>query len=521
MLLSSGLVGYVGSLLLSILLARRLGQAGFGAWVVAFALAQTLATLGLVGADWILMRQGSHYQGTGDIERLRKTIHLALLFVGASLGTLGIVLVLLAPTLGTKVFHDPSVIPMLRVAALLGPLNGAGQIMLYATQAFRTVRDLAVVRNLVQPVVRLGAAAVAMAIVPTPLSAMWGSVGAELVLAATATYRLNRRIPLFGPTKPVAAGPLMRFALPVWGSRVLETVRAQLFPVLLGSLTAFAASAAFVASRRLVVAPTAIIAAMNQVYSPQASFLFLEHRMSELAVLIKSLAKWSFTLAFPLFCAAVAFPKEILSVFGSSFRSASTALVILSIGMLFQFATGPVTTTLIVMGKSKWAFWDYVAVVTIEVSLGVALIPRYGLAGAATARAVGTGVNNLIPMAQVWLHLHIHPYRRDFWKPIAAGLIATAVALVVVRASGIGTGIQAGGVGVGVLGMVYLAVFVAFGLSPEDRTALATLRASTRRRGRPSTASTTHTPMEEAAEVLEADESADGSLSPLVDEPGG
>jgi hypothetical protein len=130
-------------------------------------------------------------------------------------------------------------------------------------------------------------------------------------------------------------------------------------------------------------------------------------------------------------------------------------------------------------------------------------------------------VNNLIPMAQVWLHLHIHPYRRDFWKPIAAGLIATAVALVVVRASGIGTGIQAGGVGVGVLGLVYLAVFVAFGLSPEDRTALATLRASTRRRGRPSSASTTHTPMEEAAEVLEADESADGSLSPLVDEPGG
>jgi len=151
-----------------------------------------------------------------------------------------------------------------------------------------------------------------------------------------------------------------------------------------------------------------------------------------------------------------------------------------------------------------------VAVVALEVGIGILLISRFGLVGAAVARAAGTAVNNLLPMAQVWRHLKIHPYRRDFWKPVAAGGTATAAAVAAVRFTGVGNGIVAGVVGLGVLGVVYLAIFVGLGLSVEDRTALATLRSSARRAARPSTRRSVPGPGE-----------SDVSLSPLVDEPGG
>jgi O-antigen/teichoic acid export membrane protein len=475
MLLSSGVVGYAGALALNILLARKLGPAGFGAWVVAFGLGQTLATLGLMGADWILFRQGSYYHGVGDMARLRSTIHLALALCGCALGILGLILFFLAPTLGRSVFHDTGIVPLLRLAALVGPMIGLGQIMLFGTQAFKTVRDLAFVRNILQPLVRLGCVGIAIVISSTPFSAFVAILVAEVVLGGVATWRLHRRIPLLGPTAPIERGELIRFALPIWGSKAVETARGQLFPVLLGSLAALSASAVFVASRRIVVAPAAIIAALNQVYSPQASALFLQGRRAELQVLMKSLAKWSFALAFPLFCLTVAFPKEILSAFGAGFKSASTPLIVLSVAMAFQFSSGPVTTTLVIIGKSRLAFVDYVLVLAIEIGLGFALIPRYGVLGAAIGRAVGTALNNLVPMLQVWRIARLHPYRLDFWKPAVAGVVAAISARLAVTTLGLGVGVGTAVVAGGIIGVLYFALMLVFRLSTDDRAAIDTL----------------------------------------------
>jgi O-antigen/teichoic acid export membrane protein len=486
LLLSSGLIGYVGAFALNVLLARQLGVAGFGAWVVAWGIGLTVSTLGLVGADWILLRQGSYYHGVGDTARLRKTIHLALALSGGALTVLGLTLLALAPVIAHRAFHSDAIVPLLRVAAVLGPMTGFAQIMLYGTQAFKTVRDLALVRNLLQPFIRLLAVAVAVLVVRSPLSAMVGMLVAETLLAAVATQRLNRRISLFGATEKIDSMAQVKFALPVWGSKMIETTRAQLFPVLLGSLAAFSASAVFVAARRVVVAPSAVIAAMNQVYSPQASNLFLQGRKEELAVLFKSMGKWSFALAFPLFCLTVAFPKEVLSVFGGAFRSASGPLIVLSVGMLFNFVTGPVTTSLILIGKSRLALADYVVVLGVEVGLAFILIPRYGVLGAAIARLVGTALNNLIPLLQVWATTKLHPYRLDYWKPAVAGIVAAGVARLGLSVVGLGSGPPAAAAAAGLVGVTYCGLILLFGLSAEDRAALDALlgraRLSARRR---------------------------------------
>lgn len=475
LLLSSGVVGYAGAFALNVLLGRALGKSGLGAWAIAYAATQASATLGLLGANWILVRQGSYYHGIGDLPRLRRTIHLTLLLAGGALLLISGALLVLAPLLDERFFEGSSLVPLLRLAAVAIPIVGLGQVMLFATQAFKDMRAVALVKNILQPTIRVVTAVIALLIVTTPVSAFAGLVAGEIVVTIAATLALQRRLPIFGPTERIERRELIRFAFPAWGTKVVETSRAQLFPVLLGSLASLSQTGAYVTSKRISLAPSAINVALNQVYSPMAGNLYLQNRREELATLFKSMGKWSFTLAFPLFCLQVMFPKEILSIFGSDFRDASSALVVLAFSVLCIFGTGPVTTTLILTGRSRLAFLDYVAVVATEIVFGVWLIPLFGVLGAAVATLIGTALNNILPLWQVWSATKLHPYRLDYWKPIAAGIASVGVARAVIAVIGVGTGVAAAAVAVVVVGVVYLALLLLLGLGPEDRAAISAL----------------------------------------------
>jgi O-antigen/teichoic acid export membrane protein len=485
LLLSTGAFGYLGALALNVVLARALGPAGFGAWVVAWGLGLTLASLGLIGADWVLLRQGSYYEGIGDTARLRKTLQFALILSGSALAILTVGLVVAAPFLARSVFHQPSLTPLFRLAALMGPVSGVGQVLLAGTQSFKTVKDLALVRNVVQPIVRLVLVSAALVGFDSAVAALAGALVAEVLLTATAALRLHRRIPLLGPTAPVEVGRLVRFGLPAWGSRLAEVLRIQAMPLLVASLASISGAAVFAAARRVVAAPSAVIASMNQVYAPQASNLYLQDRRAELAGLFKGMGKWSFAMGFPMFCLMVAFPEQLLSVFGDEFAGHSTALVVMAVGALFQLGTGPVTTTLMVLGRSGLALFDYLLVIALQMGLAVLLIPRYGVLGGAVARAAGTVLNNVVPLAQVWFLLRIHPYRLDYWKPAAAAVAATILARVTFGTGLLGNGFAAAaGAGV-ILAAAFLALLVLLGLSADDRAAIDALLRRTGAVGRP------------------------------------
>ncbi len=462
-------MSYAGWFLLNVLLARSLEPEGFGSWAIAFSVAQLLSTIGLLGADWIVMRQGSYFHGIGDLSRLRRTIHVALRLAGTSLLVLGAALFIGAEEIASGVFHEPSMTPLLRLTGVIVPVIGVRQVFVYGTQAFKRMKDAAINRNILQPLLRLVFVSTALLIDPSPVSAFTGLLIAEIVLAVAAAWVLNRRIPLLGTIGDVNARELIGTALPAWGSRLAGQARSQIFPILLGAFSTISDSGVFVAASRVAIAPGAIVNTMNQVYIPLASDLYLQDRRNEFAAVFKGTAKWSFVLGLPLFVLMVAFPRELMSLFGANFASGSTALVVLAVGVLFQFGTGPVTFTLIVIGRPKLALLDYVLVVILEVILGLLLIPSFGVLGAATAGAAGTTLNNLLPLAQVWKIMGITPYRLDFWKPVAAAVTAGIVAKIAVAAASPSKDLAAAVLAVATTGVVYLAMIIALRLDEHDR----------------------------------------------------
>jgi O-antigen/teichoic acid export membrane protein len=160
-----------------------------------------------------------------------------------------------------------------------------------------------------------------------------------------------------------------------------------------------------------------------------------------------------------------------MALFGTGFEGGSAVLVVLAIGILFQFGTGPVTVTLIVIGRPRLALLDYLLVVVVEFTLGMLLIPPLGALGAAFAATAGTMMNNILPLAQVWRILRITPYRADFWKPAVAAAAAWIVAEVTVAT--IDPARVVGGiVAITITAVTYLAVVLLLRLDVQDRAML-------------------------------------------------
>ena len=164
LLISSGVIGYAGAFALAVLIARAFGKEDFGLWVVAYSLGQLLSVVGQLGADWLVMRQGSFYQGTGDVERFRRTIHLALLLSSIGLLIVAVGLFVLANTIADDVMHAPALAPLLRLTALVVPIVGIRQVLVYSTQAFKDMKDAALVRNILQPAMALVFVAVSVVV---------------------------------------------------------------------------------------------------------------------------------------------------------------------------------------------------------------------------------------------------------------------------------------------------------------------------------------------------------------------
>lgn len=485
LLVSSGVVAYAGAFLLAVVVARSFGKTPFGLWALAVSVGQLLSIVGLFGADWIVMRQGSYFQGIGDEPRFRRTIHVALAVAGIGSVVLGLGLFVTAGTLAEEVFHDPDLTPLLRLTAVMGPIVAVRQVLVYATQAFKDMKDAALIRNVLQPALRLGFVAVAIVASDDLVVAYGGLVLAEVALLAIALVVVQRRIALRGPVGDVPAGGLLRFALPAWGSRLAGQSRGQVMPVLLGSLATISTTAVYTASSRISGALTAVVNSLNQVYTAIGSDLYLQGRREEFASVYRSATKWTFTLGAPLLALMLAFPGELLSFFGSGFRSGEDALMILAIGLLFHFGTGPVTVTLIIVGRSTLALIDYVVVIAVEIGLALWLIPRYGLIGGAIAKAVGTATNNVVPLIQVWMRERVLPYRLDFWKPAVAAVSAALVARIVVEVLPVGDAVIAATTAAITIGLVYVPLVLVLGLNDEDKAALQALTVRRRRREAP------------------------------------
>jgi O-antigen/teichoic acid export membrane protein len=491
------LVGAVATGLLHfallVVVTRGLRAEGTGAFYEAVALFLILSSAAALGADVGLSRMVPRYRALGRARDLRRGLAVSLWPVAAAGSLLGAASFVWAPELADLFVRrgDPArLAELLGVFALFVPVSALSLAVFAATRGFATIRPTVYLDKLVRPALQpllvlaavlagAGGTAVALAYLGPYLPVLAAALVWLAVLLGRAERQAEGAAPP-APARPVGAllAEFWRFTGPRGLAAVFQTTSLWLNTLLIGALRSTKEAGVYAASSRYLAMAAMAAVAIRQVLAPKLSELLARRSTGRAAAAYQTTTSWMVALNWPIYLALIAFGPALLEVLGADFAGGEVVLVVLSATMLVATAAGPVDVVLLMGGRSAWNLANTVAALAANLACNFALTPRFGLAGAAVAFAAGILVNNLLPLAQVWRSMGLHPFGPG--TGVAAALAAVSFGLVGLAVRALAGPTLAGFAVYAVLGCgLYAALLWRF----RDRLEWAALRGSLRRPG--------------------------------------
>jgi O-antigen/teichoic acid export membrane protein len=287
--------------------------------------------------------------------------------------------------------------------------------------------------------------------------------------------RLIRTIPRHSEREPGLERKLLSFSAPLLLTNVVSYLNGRTELFVLGIFLAADMAGIYNAAVRLAGLGLIVLTAFNAIFSPVISDLHNRGEFERLSTLFKLVTRWMLAAAMPIFLVQMLFAPQIMSLFGPEFVAGALTLQVLSVGQVFNIATGGVGVMLIMSGYSHIAFFNSVVTVVLALALDFWLVPRYGLMGAAIAGAVVIVLTNLARLGEVWVLMRAHPFSRAFLKPLVAALPALAAGLAWRQWLPLNSFLHLA-LACLVVGGVYLLALLLLGLDRGDRVMIEALR---------------------------------------------
>jgi O-antigen/teichoic acid export membrane protein len=248
-------------------------------------------------------------------------------------------------------------------------------------------------------------------------------VAVALVVALTlVAFRLRKNSALLpdvvGDEIPMSLGEhassFWRFAAPRSIEGILLVFITGFDIVLVGALADASTAATYTIANRYSALAIFGLQAMLLAIPTRISDLMHQGLVDQARHLYRVATWWTIGLCWPPAIALAIFAPVFMSVFGRDYRSGSTALVIMSFGVLATSVTGPSGVVLLMSGKSSANLVCTLVAIGLNVPLNLILIPRFGASGGAVAWTVSMIATNVMQMLYLWLMFRMHFFGREF-----------------------------------------------------------------------------------------------------------
>lgn len=383
----------------SVALARMLGADGLGLYATAMALVTVLSLLAEAGLSRLLVREIAGNRHRGDWRAVRGLMRWTTLIAGLSAVAAVAVCVLGLGLFGSALSGQAMVTTLL--ALVLVPVLALAALRVAVLQGLNHVLLAQLPEGLLRPGLFFFALVGFWLWNPVGItagSAMGLQVAATAVSFVVGWWLLRRHLPAEAKRAPARmdSRTWLRSVLPlslVAGVGVLNT-HADLLMVsaLAGAEPAGLYRVASRGAQLVLLALTAV----NLVIAPTLSVLYVRGDMAGLQRLVSSASALVLLAALPLALVLIFGGQWLLgNVFGSSFTEASAVLTILVAGQVINCAVGPVALLANMTGHERETALTVGAALLANMALNLALIPRFGIEGAALATAVTTAGWNL------------------------------------------------------------------------------------------------------------------------------
>lgn len=479
----SRVLGYVTQ----VALARMYGPASLGLYVLGIAAIEISNILSQVGMDNGVVRYVARYRAEKDVARMRGTILLAIWVSLALSATLAAGLFAGAGFLANEVFGKPPLETLFRAFSVSLPFVTVMGMAFWAIKGFQTVKYPTYVRQIFQPVANVTLIAVFYLLGATILGAVAAYVLSMVLGTVLALYYLRRVFPrVLDRETPAKYEPRALFSAsgPMIVANVTQYVYTWIAVGILGVFATAGTVGIYHVASRTAELSSMVLVAFAGIFSPMASSLHTSGSLEHLGSLYKDVSRWAFTASLAIFLLTAFLATDIMAVFGDEFVPGWPAMVLIAGAQLFNSSVGLTGRVLAMTGHQKIVMYSTVGATVAAVAASFALIPFYGLMGAAAATAIAIVLANVATLFAVRRLLGFWPYTRWYVKPIIAGVLAAPLAYL----GKLALPVPPGALTILVLGPLFLlgfaALILALGLSPSDRQFLGAFWTAVRRAAR-------------------------------------
>ena len=314
----------------------------------------------------------------------------------------------------------------LRLVLLSLPALAVLNVSLAGTKARMLMHYEILVNGLARPVA-LTVSAVVAALTETGLAGlMAGYLVSHVLLAGLGLVALGRCFELkavFRGLRGKRVRALHDYAIPQSFNLTLNNYQTRIDAWLLG---AFATPATLLALYTTAALITSSLREIRMVFSSSLAPVAARHHAAEdtdaLEEVFNRISRWTTSLVFPVIFTVMLFRDDILVAIDEAYAADTSFMLILLIAPLSSCAIGLAGNCVGFTGHSRWNLFNAMLVSIINTAVSLALIPRFGLVGAAIGTAVASVTLNLAELIEIRLLEDLRLRPRALFYPYVAVL---------------------------------------------------------------------------------------------------
>jgi len=398
-------IGIGLSYIFLILINRWYSTAIFGIFSIAASVLRLSLLVGRIGLDSALVRFTAEYAVKGRQDLVRKLYWRGISAVIPISLVISALVFLAAPILATHVFKNQNLTLALRIIALTIVPGTLLHINAAVLRGLKRIKRHSFLLNSAQFLFAciflfLGKSYFAHSVAPVYAYAI------ATVIAALISFgfgRIGERAPKPNPPKDdaIRTWPLLKVAFPMLLTGCYSFLLNQTGILALGVLGNEVEVGIFNTVFKVATLLTFTLTSINSIAAAKFSECHSMGDRKGFEHITRYSTRLIFWTSFPIAVIFFLFPHPILKLFGDEVNTGASALIILVIGFFINAISGPVGTILNMTGYQVVYQKIVLTAALMNIGLNIALIPHFGVNGAAVANTVSMITWNIISVIYI------------------------------------------------------------------------------------------------------------------------
>jgi O-antigen/teichoic acid export membrane protein len=430
----SGVIGSVINVFFYIFLSRAYGAGVVGLFILARSVVDILSKIGILGLDRGLLSVGARYRAGGSRRKLYRAVAQALLIgLVASLLVLALLQAVLVPFM-SRFYPKAELVTPLRIMGFGIVLWTLSLILLAATRALRIMRYQVIVSTLIEPLVMF-ALAVLFYVMGLGINALALAFTTALAAGTAASlaffsreFSLRRLAGVFFEAD--GRGKLFRYAAPIGIYDMLNLLLQRIDLFILNHFTGAATVGVYSMAQNAAFTFKKIRQSFDPILIPVISSSRQGDNQDDLLEHYRNVTRWILTLNMLLLGVVLFASESIMGIFGKAFTAGALPLVLLTASVMVNTVLG-VSELFILIDRPVINLANTIVTIAVAVGLNLALIPAYGMVGAALAVLASYLFMNVLRLLEVQFLYRLQPFTFFHLKAILAAVFSFALTFLV------------------------------------------------------------------------------------------